>query len=360
MKKILALIILLSTFSSFSQSYTISKNPDGSYSRVSDTNPLDSQTITRNPDGTYSIVDDRNPMISSTMRRLPGGSFQIIDDLNPMKSSTMNYMSDGTFNIVDDFNPLKSSTLTTNPDGSATLTNDFDPFDTIDYSVNPDGSVQESRTNIGINPLPNQSNNYGVPPVKLPSYSNDGGAYQNPKIYAPDPNAFSNAFQNSFNQAYNMVRAMRSRGSSGRTVNYTPVGKREGNRGVGFGVTFNGGVGANVEGFFNTISLGFRYTSIPENEDDYGDGIPDPADEMYGTLGVKILKPIYLKVGFGSRSYIEDFRNDDPWLPMNYKEAENVSLYGIQGFFKAGGVAFAPEIYVTSVNGVGFGFNLVF
>ena len=175
------------------------------------------------------------------MKRLPGGSFQIIDDYNPMKSSTMNYMSDGSYNIVDDYNPFKSSTLTTNPDGSATLTDDFNPFDTIDYSVNPDGSVQESRSNIGVNPIPNQSNNYGLPTVTVPNYSNDGGAYQNPKIYVPDPNAFSNAFQNSFNQAYNMVRSMRSSGGSGIS-NFKPVGAREGNRGLGIGVTMNGGI----------------------------------------------------------------------------------------------------------------------
>lgn len=361
MKKFLALIILLSTFSSFSQSYTIRKNPDGSYQRVNDLNALDSQTIRRLPDGSYSIVDDSNPLISSTMRRLPDGSFQIIDDNNVLQSSTMRYMSDGTFKITDDFNPLKSSTLRSNPDGSATLTDDFDPFNTINYSTNPDGSTSESRTNIGVIPLPNQSNNYGVPPVKLPSYSNDGGAYQNPQIYAPDPNAFSNAFQKSFNQAYNMVRAMRSRRSSGGTINYTPIGQREGNRGVGIGVGYNGGASFNFEGFFNTISLGAKYTTMPENYDESGDGIRDPFYELYGTLGIKILKTIYLKGGFGSSVFFKDWNiNTGDFGVGGDTESESVSLFGIQGFFKAGGVAFAPEIFVTSINGIGFGFNLVF
>ena len=143
MKKIVS-ILLLFPLISICQSYTIKKNTDGSFTRVNDFNPSDSQTMRINSDGSYKIIDDFNPLNSSTLRINANGSFTLTNDSNPANSTTLRKNSNGSYSITNDSNPLISSTISKLAGNSYRITDDYNPLNTTYYSINSSGNIQET------------------------------------------------------------------------------------------------------------------------------------------------------------------------------------------------------------------------
>lgn len=315
--------------------YTIEKLPDGSYGALSG-NKIIFRYVLFN--GNIQIIDDSSNKIIFTAEKANNNNILIQDATDVSKSFEIRNDEYGNSYLRKLGNNDIISTTSTNPDGSKSI---FVNNSKTNQTANP------KNNNTYISSIANESKvvenvnyNYNSKSVGANKTLIEGAGKAAPK-YVNYGKSFSDGFNSSFNSAGG---------------NFTPIGERRGNRGVGLSVGYNDAVTLGLDLFFNKFMIGGHYGSriIEDTLDTY-----QTQTEAAATLGYLVTKKMYIKIG-GGVAYDEIPITVDYSTEISYNEDETYLRGGFQWFLKGRVFAFTPEVFYTTTGGVGASIGVAF